>query len=163
MILMYEKPKEYSQGNDMFVCNRGKIRCKASEGLYHCPKSGHDISLPFADVIPYTDTDLNCYTSEVEVTKYKRSINYLVAKEDCHQKWTLVEYRLRWVVDDQGKFLKFEQPQLLGDYKVFGVRIRRIKPFITSDKIQGVLIETNRRGKFVLPRNNGLRYEFKDT
>lgn len=28
---------------------------------------------------------------------------------------TFFEYRLRWEVDDQGNFLEWEEPQLLGD------------------------------------------------
>jgi hypothetical protein len=62
--------------------------------------------------------------------------------DDYIQKWSLVEYRLRWVTNDKGDFLRWEEPQLIGDSRVFGRRnfmiIKNIKPYIKNNNIEGV-------------------------
>jgi len=78
-------------------------------------------------------------------------------------KSNLFEYVLRWVVDPNGNFIRWEQSQLLADYKIFGVNILNMKPFIpTSDRIEGIMITTNNKGSFIINNSKDLDYEFQD-
>jgi hypothetical protein len=70
-----------------------------------------------------------------------------------------IEYRLRWKVDDQGNFLRWEQLQFIGDSQFYGVRT--IGLFISKDKIEGLTVVVG-NFYFFLPNENELDFEFKD-
>jgi len=85
----------------------------------------------------------SCYTSEVKADKNYRSINYAISVKDNEQKFNLLIYVVRWVVDQDDNFLQWEQPQLLADCKIFGGKLINIYPFIpTKDRVEGIEIIT---------------------
>jgi len=103
----------------------------------------------------------SCFSSEVVKNKIHRSINYLIAVQDIKgQKWNLFEYRIRWVVDIYENFFHWEEPQLLGDSKCFGLQLDEIQPFLpTSEKIEGVLFKC-KNGDFITSDFSKFDYEF---
>lgn len=58
---------------------------------------------------------------------------------------------------------KWEKPQFLGNSKIFNFEIKFIKPFISSDKIEGVIIGNTDDDVVMLKSFNELDFEFKDT
>ena len=79
----------------------------------------------------------SCYSSEVEVEDNYKSINYLVkstqgVKQDIDYIHVLLEYRLRWKVDEKDNFIQWEKPMLLGTTKILfkgNFMIRSLTPF----------------------------------
>ena len=61
------------------------------------------------------------YSSLMKEYGNKRSIQYIIPVRD-KQKQSLIEYRLRWQVSDEGDFLRFDEPQYLGDTIAFGTK-----------------------------------------
>jgi len=65
----------------------------------------------------------------------------------------MLEYRLRWKVDEQGNFEKWEKPQLLGDYKIFGVSFKstpELKPIWQDGKIAGFWIKSDDENEYMI-------------
>ena len=66
----------------------------------------------------------------------------------------VLDYRVRWKVDDNGDLKKWETPQLLGVTKFFGFNsISAVRPFIASDEIVGTVFHfLGTYGEFVLKK-----------
>ena len=65
-----------------------------------------------------------CYSSEVVKENNIKSINFsIVVSEKQGGKWinNLLEYLVKWEVEHEDKFLRWEQPQLIASSKLFGV------------------------------------------
>ena len=61
-----------------------------------------------------------------------------------------MEYRLRWQRDKKDKLENWENPLLLGDYKLFGCHIKSVSLLAPNDKIKkGILISTD-KGSIIL-------------
>ena len=73
------------------------------------------------------------YSSEVVKENNIKSINIsILVTEEQGDKFifNLLEYLLKWEVDHEDKFLRWEQPQLIASSKLFGLgEIYSIKPF----------------------------------
>ena len=75
-----------------------------------------------------------CYSSEVVKENNIKSINFsILVEEEQGDKWinNLLEYLVKWEVDHEDKFLRWEQPQLIASSKLFGIGqiFDEIKPF----------------------------------
>ena len=96
------------------------IKPKDDKGYYVEIKSSlpdNSIKLMFSLDEKYNKS---CYTSEVKADNNYRSINYAISVRDNEQKFNLLIYVVRWVVDQDDNFLQWEQPQLLAECKIFG-------------------------------------------
>jgi len=70
-----------------------------------------DEKLKFEDENEEKGEYRTCYSSELLVTDKQRSISYVIAVQDIKdQKWTLIEYRLKWQVDENDNLEKWEEP-----------------------------------------------------
>ena len=61
----------------------------------------------------------------------------------------MIEYRLRWNTRKQGKKNLFEEPELLGDSKLFGADITEMELYCSKDSdnvSKGVWITTSKGG-----------------
>ena len=67
------------------------------------------------------------------MTGKKNSINYIVAVKEKEKQWTLIEYRLRWNEYYKGEKDLFEEPELLGDCKLFGAEITEMELYCDKD------------------------------
>ena len=73
----------------------------------------------------------------------------------------MVEYRLRWIVDNEDNFVKWQKPQLLGDAKTLGFVIEDLSPCISSKGIMGLNIKIGLK-YFLLKNQNEMKFEFID-
>jgi len=86
---------------------------------FKSPKAKDPVDLIFSLQKP--KRNWSCYSSLVSKNGNKRSINYAIIVQDIqYQKHNLHEYKLNWEVDKHHNLLKWHQPQLCKDIKIFG-------------------------------------------
>ena len=73
----------------------------------------------------------------------------------------MVEYRLRWIVDNGDNFVKWQKPQLLGDAKALGILIDDLSLCISSKGIMGFNVKIGLK-YFLLKNQNEMKFEFTD-
>ena len=80
------------------------------------------------------------------MTGKKNSINYIVAVKEKEKQWTLIEYKLKWNKDKREEKEEdlFEEPELLGDSKLFGAEITEMELYYDKESktTKGVWITT---------------------
>ena len=104
----------------------------------------------------------SCYSSDSEkdAKNHVHSVNKVYAVEDIkNQKSNLIEYKIRWKVDQLGYFVQWLHPHLLGDVKIFGFNLSGISPHRVNDKIEGIICESeDGNSDFIL--KNKIFYEY---